>query len=237
MLADTCVGKDMSKIVIHSKLERINCKRALARNRRTIVTRIDDWKPLASQPRLHRDDVETFRKSMDQALGEYRHSAIAIAGLFGSEESNTISTEFARSVSNQLNLTTMVINVEKSLTENASGLRAVNRLWQKPEVKNRQFNYWTLPDLTGFEEKNDVLEMLYWMRSKNDLTVFSFNTLADVFSQKFLVRALDGLVLVNSGNQSDINIMGKSIQTLQQEGIGIIGQVKNFASDNSLVRL
>lgn len=176
-------------------------------------------------------ELEIFQESLEGALGGFRQTVIGIAGVLGKEKTNSLAKVLAQSVAMSERMTTTVAHVTRGdviETQEESDEAS----WAKIQLKKNQFNAWpNKPMVEGTRYQINSMELLRWLRRESDFSLVTFDTLGEVIERGPLARRLDGLIVVNSGKEFDINVMTSATRLLQEKGVRMLGQVRSMAAD------
>ncbi|MBX2886668.1 MAG: hypothetical protein KTR32_42370 [Granulosicoccus sp.] len=176
-------------------------------------------------------EIELFRESLEGALGGFRQAVVGIAGVLGKEKTNSLAKVLAQSVAMTESMTTTVAQVTRSdLIEIQDG--SDESSWEKIQLKKNRFNAWpNKPVVEGTRYHFNSMELLRWLRRESDFSLVTFDTLGEVLERVPLARRLDGLIIVNSGKEFDVDVMNTATRALSEKGVRVMGQVRSMSAD------
>ena len=171
--------------------------------------------------------VDRLRRALDPIIDGYRHSAIGISGVFATDQSQSIASLLGQSVVEREGLTTTIARVTRHDVVAREAGAPSGAGWKRP-LRPGTLNIWPSARADShLRHEVDPLELLHWLRAESELTIVTFDSLGDVITRLALAKRLDGLLIVNSGRQFDLDLMGSAVTMLERKGIRILGQVKN----------
>lgn len=182
---------------------------------------------LRSAPTPLRSQVDELRDSLEPVIDGYRHSAIGISGVFAADRSQSIASLLAQSVVEREHLTTTIARVTRRDVLSRTGESSAGTRW-KCRLRPQSLNIW--PSARAESDIGlavDPLALLHWLRAKSEFSLVTFDSLGDVIARLALARRLDGLVIVHSGQQFDLELMSRAVELLERKGVRLLGQVIN----------
>ena len=186
----------------------------------------------SGEPSALRSELGSLRASLGPLIDGYRHAAIGVTGVFDRDKSQSIAALLAREVVEQESLTTTIARVTRSdVVTSGGGARGAPVGQRTP--RPRSLNIWpsARPEADVFHAV-DPLELLHWLRCENEFTVVTFDNLGDVFTRLPLARRLEGMLVVNSGRDADLDLMGSAVEILERERVRILGQILNVPHED-----
>ena len=202
---------------------------------RSEIRRLADRAAAASPPASTpvRAEIDALRRSLEPLIDGFRHSAIGITGVFDRDRSQAIAALLAHEVVARERLTTTIARVTREDVilgqDEADGGTDGRGAWQRPP-RPHALNIWpSARREEGVRFEVGQLELLHWLRAENELTIVAFDDLGGVFNRLPLARRLDGLIVVNSGRDADLDLMGSAMGILERERVRILGQIRNVA--------
>ena len=174
-----------------------------------------------------RRELAGFKHALGQSLDGFRYSAIGVCGVFGTEKCQSVAAILAQSIVQEEHLTTTVARVTRQDVFDAHRRAPDSGEWQQT-LRPSQLNFWPAgkPD-PSVRYSVDSLELLQWLRVNSEFSLVTFDALGDVINRVAMAKRLDGLVIVNSGRQLDLELMSAAASILKSKGVRMLGQVRN----------
>ena len=181
-----------------------------------------------SDNRSGHTEMESLRVSLRYAVDSYRYAAIGLAGVFGNEKCQSIGTLLAHSILQNEGLTSTVARVTRDDVRDSGERNRDDRSWQST-IRPKRLNQWPARSISTQQlYRVDYLDLLQWLRTNSEFSLLTFDNLGDVIDRLPMARRLDGLVIINSGRQFDIELMNRATAILKEEGVRVLGQIRNI---------